>query len=172
MSPSISQSLMRIAILYIAAAILTINADASPLFRQNNHHVAFNLGFVDALQREYVGFGMGYRYFPIDGVEIGMDFDLLLGNNPLIYTVSPEIRYVFYPLKTFVPYVGAYYQYNYINNMENRGGLGARAGFYTPLGPQVYIAYGVSLGELTQCNDTEYGDCSPARIELSIALSF
>ncbi|WP_455210396.1 hypothetical protein [Kaarinaea lacus] len=139
---------------------------------QNTQHVSFNLGFSDSLNKDYVGFGVGYRYFPLDGVEVDLDFDLLLGNEPIIYRVSPGIRYVFYPLQTFIPYVGTFYQYSYIVNMENKGGLGARAGFYTPLGHRTYISYGVSVGELRQCEKAVYGDCSIVQAEFSFSLVF
>jgi hypothetical protein len=153
-------------------AVLSYKADATSLFVQNSQHVSFNLGVSDSLNKDYVGFGIGYRYFPADGVELGLDFDLLLGDDPIIYRVSPEVRYVFYSLNTFIPYVGVYYQYNYIVDMENKGGFGARAGFYTPLRANTYIGYGVSAGKLQQCDKTVYSDCSTTQIELSFSLKF
>jgi hypothetical protein len=119
-----------------------------------------------------VGFGVGYRYFPVNGIELGLDFDLLLGNDPIIYRVSPEIRYVFYPFKTFIPYVGTFYQYHYIVDLENKGGFGARVGFYTPVGANTYIGYGVSVGELQQCDKAVYGKCSSSQLEFSYSLRF
>jgi hypothetical protein len=153
-------------------ATLSCNVNASSFFMQNTQHLSFNLSFSDSLKRDYVGFGLGYRYFPLDGLEVGLDFDLLLGNEPIIYRVSPEIRYVFYPLKTFIPYVGVFYQYNYIVNMENKGGLGARAGFYTPVGDNSYVGYGLSAGELRQCDKMVYGECSTIQVEFNFSLVF
>ncbi|KPJ88351.1 MAG: hypothetical protein AMJ53_16970 [Gammaproteobacteria bacterium SG8_11] len=153
-------------------AVVCSLASATPPFAKNSQHVSFNLGFSDSLNKDYVGFGLGYRYFLLDGFNVGLDFDLLLGDNPIIYRVSPEIRYVFYPLKTFIPYVGAFYQYNYIVDMENKGGFGARAGLYTPLWSQTYVGYGLSLGELRQCETEQYGKCSTAQIELNLSLQF
>ena len=160
--------------LMITASLLALSchATASELFTKNGQHLSFNLDMSDSLNKEYVGFGVGYRYFPADGIELGLDFDLLLGNDPIIYRVSPEIRYVFYPFKIFIPYVGAFYQYHYIVNMEDKGGFGARAGFYTPVGANTYIGYGVSLGELLQCDKKGYGKCSTTQLEFSYSLRF
>ena len=160
--------------LTIAAIFLAMscNAPASTLFTQNSQHLSFNLGFSDSLNKDYVGFGVGYRYFPADGTELGLDFDLLLGNDPIIYRVSPEIRYVIHSFKTFIPYVGAFYQYHYIVNLENKGGFGARAGFYTPVGANTYIGYGVNVGELRQCDKAVYGKCSNRQLEFSYSLRF
>jgi hypothetical protein len=148
------------------------SAGANSLFKQNSQHLAFNLGFSDSLNKDYVGFGVAYRYFPFTGVDVGVDFDLLLGNNPIIYRVSPEIRYVFQSLETFIPYVGAFYQYNYIVDLENLGGFGARAGLYTPISPTSYLGYGLSWGELRQCNKAIYGECSNRQIEINFSLRF
>ncbi len=171
MSTLHTRSLTNVAAAGILAA-LSYNSNANSLFMQNTQHLSFNLGFSDSLNKDYVGFGVGYRYFPLDGVELGLDFDLLLGNDPIIYRVSPEIRYVFYPMKTFIPYVGALYQYNYIVNFENKGGFGARAGFYTPFGDRTYIGYGLSVGELRQCEKSVYGDCSTIQAEFLLSLRF
>jgi len=165
------QSWIRIALGGVLA-VLSCHAHANSYFMQHTQHLSFNLGFSDSLSKDYVGFGVGYRYFPFDGVEVGLDFDLLLGNEPIIYRVSPEVSYVFYSLKTFVPYVGAFYEYNYIVNMENKGGFGARAGFYTPVGNRSYIGYGLSAGELRQCEKAIYGDCSVIQAEFKFSLIF
>lgn len=147
-------------------------ASSKLLFSQNSHYLSFNLGSSESLDKEYVNFGVGYRYFPMDGVDVGLDFDLLLGNNPIIYRVSPEVRYVFHKLKIFIPYVGGFYQYNYIVDLVNRGGFGVRAGFYTPLWPNTFVGYGLSWGELGQCDKSVYGECSTSQLELAFSLRF
>lgn len=162
-------------LIHIAAAVigcLSCQVSASALFNQNTQHISGNLGWSDYLDNDYVDFGMGYRYFPWDGLEVGLDFDLLLGNTPIIYRVSPEIRYVFHGLKTFIPYVGVFYQYNYIVDLENLDGLGARAGLYTPLGDRTYIGYGFSRGQLRRCDTAIYSACSTTTVELNISLVF
>jgi hypothetical protein len=164
----------RVSIILAAAVFATGSCHASPnsLFKENSHYLSFNLGSSDSLNKDYVGFGVGYRYFPMDGIDVGLDFDLLLGNNPIIYRVSPEVRYVFHKLKKFIPYVGGFYQYNYIVDLENRGGFGVRAGLYTPLWSNTYIGYGLSWGELGQCDKSVYGECSTSQLELAFSLHF
>ena len=165
------RSLMSVVLGGVFAA-MSFNACANSFFKKHTQHISFNLSFSDSLNKDYVGFGVGYRYFPFEGVDVGLDFDLLLGNEPIIYRVSPEIRYVFYTLQTFIPYVGGFYQYNYIVNIENKGGFGARAGFYTPLSDHTYIGYGLSAGELRQCEKAVYGKCTTVQAEFSFSLLF
>lgn len=156
----------------LASALGCPTVCAKSLFNQHSQHASFNLDFSNMLNKDYVGFGVGYSYFPLDGLETGLDFDLLLGSNPIVYKVSPQVRYVFHQFQTFIPYIGAFYHYNFIDNLDNRGGFGFRAGLNTQLWENAFIGYGVSFANLNQCDKNVYGACSEEKIELKFTLRY
>lgn len=138
-------------------------------FLQGNKLLSINSGIGRSLDTEYLVFGLGFGYYVADGLELGLDFDLWLGNNPLIYKVEPEVRYVFRQLDTFVPYLGVFYQQNFIEGMDSRGALGFRAGLYTPIGDNFILGYGASFSSLGDCDENIYGSCSSEQIELTFS---
>jgi hypothetical protein len=142
------------------------------MFSEKAKHVAYNLGFGDSLGGDYFTTGVGFRYFAWTGVEVDVDFDLWLGDTPLNYNVSTGLRYVFHQYRTFIPYVGAYAGYHYIESMPNLSEIGARAGLYTALGNRSLIGYGLAFGTLNDCETTTYMDCSVTKLEFTFSLPF
>jgi hypothetical protein len=117
-----------------------------------------------------VGGGLGY--FPLAGLEIGVDGEVWLGEDPSVYKVSPGARYVLQGLGAFYPYVGGFYRQTFYEGADDVGSYGARYGVYMPLGPNTYAGVGGVYEKELNCEKTVGNDCATSYPEISVSVSF
>ncbi|WP_455207032.1 hypothetical protein [Kaarinaea lacus] len=157
--------ILTISMMFSAAAI------ASP-FDKGSSSVAFTLGSGSAFADNYIILGLGYNYYLVNGLKLGIQFDLWLDGDPSIYQVTPEIGYVFHMVPKVKPYVGAFYRRNYIEGFDDLDALGYRAGIYFVPGGGTYIGIGGAYSKYQDCQETIYSDCSTTYTELTFMFSF
>ena len=97
-------------------------------------HVSVNLLVTEqtAFDTTRVGFGAGFGYFVLDGVELGASALHVFGNGPSLDEVSPSLRYTAQPLVgswPVIPYVGAFYNHWFVGGgFSDVDAVGGRAG--------------------------------------------
>jgi len=141
-------------------------------FDTGDSSVAFTLGSGSAFNDNYIILGLGYNYYLVNGLNLGIQFNLWLDGDPSIYQVTPEVNYVFYKVSKVKPYVGAFYRRNYIEGYDDLDAWGYRAGIYIVAGGGSYFGIGGAYSELQDCNESIYSDCSTTYTELTFLLSF
>ena len=122
--------------------------------------------------KTYTVVGAGVGYFPIGGLEIGLDGEVWLGQDPSIYKVSPGLRYVVQGLGVVYPYAGGFYRRTFYEGANDVGSYGARYGVYMPLGPNTYAGVGGVYEKRLNCEETLTDDCASSYPEISVSFSF
>ncbi|WP_455223219.1 hypothetical protein [Kaarinaea lacus] len=145
---------------------------ASP-FDKGQSSVVAHLGSGSAFRDNYIILGLGYGYYLVNGLKLGIQFDLWLDGDPSIYQFTPEIGYVFHQVKVVKPYVGAFYRRSYIEGFDDLSAIGYRGGVYfVPGGGNTYIGIGGAYSKYQDCEETIYSDCSTTYTELTFMFSF
>jgi hypothetical protein len=129
-------------------------------------------GAAGALDQTYALLGIGAGYFIANGLEVGVDGEGWFGNDPTIYKVTPQIRYVLYRMERLNPYVGAFYRRTMYEGITDLDSYGARVGAYLPLGGRGYAGFGYVFEKLAECDDRIYSSCSSEYPEISFSIGF
>ena len=149
----------------------SLGASAS-VFDSNRFRGSLNASTTSSGGKTYTVVGAGVGYFPMGGLEIGVDGEMWLGQDPAIYKVSPGVRYVFQGLGTFYPYAGGFYRRTFYEGAADVGSYGARYGVYLPLGPNTYAGVGGVYEKRLNCEETLTDDCASSSPEVSVSVSF
>ena len=89
-------------------------ADPGP-FARGKSRISIGGGTSGQFGNQYIVIGGGFGYFVANGLELGLDLQFFLGEEPQIYTVSPQVRYVFWQADPIRPYVGAFFRHQFID---------------------------------------------------------
>jgi len=166
----------RVGILLILAMILCSSAasaanDAYP-FDRGRSRFSLQIGNTRAFDRSYTSVGLGFGYYVIDGLELGLEGDAWLGNSPDIYRLSPALRYVLYILDPVKPYAGIFYRRTFIEELNDHNEAGGRAGITIVGGPRTNFSVGIVYETRINCDTTVYESCSEAYPEFTFAVMF
>ena len=155
---------------FILLMCLVAPVQADP-FRQGSQSVSVILGSGRAFSDDYLILGLGYGYYVIDGLELGIDAQFWLSGDPSITKVSPQIRYVFTQPKTVKPYLGTFYRRAYIDGLDDLDSFGYRAGLNFMGQGNFYFGAGIVYEEYRDCSETVYSDCSDTYPEIVFSFS-
>ncbi len=112
------------------------------LFEKGRSRIPVSAGAGSAFQSEYVVLGIGAGYYIANGLELGLNGEAWWGNNPNIYTLSPELRYVVYQLERLKPYVGTFYKRTFYEGYSDLDSYGGRVGVFTQMSSNVSLGIG------------------------------
>jgi hypothetical protein len=141
-------------------------------FQQGSQSVSIIAGAGSAYNDDYLILGLGYGYYLVDGLELGIDAQFWLTGDPSITKVSPQIRYVFTQPQTVKPYVGAFYRRIFTDGLDDLDSIGFRAGVnFIGQGNFIFGA-GLVYEEYQDCNETIYNSCSDTYPEILFSFSF
>ena len=125
-----------------------------------------------SLDQNYLILGVGAGYFVAKGLELGLNVDTWLGNDPSIYEVTPVIRYVLDLKKPLYPYVGAFYTRSIYEDLEDLDAAGFRAGVFSSIGPRTLIGLGMVYDRLLDCDEDIYESCTEVYSEAMLSFTF
>ena len=140
-------------------------------FSQGSQSVSVIAGAGSAFNDDYIILGVGYGYYVINGLELGIDAQFWLSGDPSINKLSPQIRYVFTQPKTVKPYVGAFYRRTYIDGLEDLDSIGYRAGLYFMGQGNFFFGVGAVYEEYRDCSETIFSDCTSTYPEILFSFS-
>ena len=153
------------------AIMFSSGVSASP-FDKGRSNLVISAGSGSAFNDDYIILGLGYGYYLLNGLQLGIKFDLWLDGDPSIYQVTPDIQYVFHQVPKVKPYIGAFYTRSYIESFDDLDAFGYRGGLYFLTGARTYIGIGGAYRKYQDCQETTYSDCSTSYTELSFLVSF
>ncbi len=145
-------------------------ATAGP-FSQGSQSLSIVAGSGRAFDEDYLILGLGYGYYVLNGLELGIDAQFWLRGDPSINKLSPQIRYVFTQPERVKPYVGAFYRRTYIDGLEDLDSVGYRAGLNFMGQGNFFFGVGFVYEEYRACSETIFRDCSDTYPEILFSFS-
>jgi hypothetical protein len=118
-------------------------AEVAGSFSQGRSRLSIVGGSGYAFNETYFVLGVGASYYLLDGFNAGLDVEWWSGGDPGIVKVSPSVQYVFYQVPSMAPYLGAFYRRSYVENLQDLGSAGGRAGVYITAGRNTYFGVGM-----------------------------
>jgi len=146
-------------------------------FARGRSRVSLSGGSSGQFGNRYFAIGGGFGYFVANGLELGIDMQVLFGEEPQIYTVSPEIRYVVWQVDPVRPYIGAFLRHQFIDGQVNGvevddiSSAGGRVGVLWTTG-RSYLAGGVAYEKIISCDESQVEFCEEFYPEFGVGLSF
>ena len=159
-----------IACFIIIAGMNTTPVAAGP-FSQGSHAVSVIVGSGSGFGDDYLILGVGYGYYVLKGLELGIDAQFWLSGDPSINKLSPRITYVFTQPERVKPYIGAFYRRTYIDGLDDLDSVGYRAGLNIMGQGNFFFGIGAVYEEYRDCNETIYTDCSNTYPEILFSFS-
>lgn len=143
-------------------------ANAGP-FSKGKVRVGFYAGAGNTYNQTYAIVGAGIGYYLMNGLEVGIDGEGWVLNDPTIWKVTPQVRYVIWQMEPIRPYVGAFWRKTLVTGFPDYDSVGARAGVAYQKGGN-YLAVGAVYEKF---NDYEgLGDDYTIYPEIALWISF
>jgi hypothetical protein len=160
-----------------AATVLWLLTSAAPAqaqsFARGTTSLALMIGAAEQLQRNYTLVSGRAGYYFADDVEASVALDAWFGNDPKIYKLTPELRYVYSAPRAVKPYVAGFVARSfYEGSVADTSSYGARAGAYFPLSRRSFLGLGLVHERFKDCDAQVYGDCRQTFTELSLHFVF
>jgi hypothetical protein len=147
------------------------DAQAGP-FGKGSRRVSLFAGSGRTFDNSYFIIGLGFGYYLLEGLEIGLDGEAWLGDDPDIYKLSPQVKYVLPMQSKIRPYVGAFYGHVFIDEADDLDSIGGRGGICFIQDDSWYIGAGVVYESHLDCDESVYNSCDDIYPEITIAFSF
>jgi len=161
---------------FLAAAILAVllAAPSTPAlaFEQGASSVSIALGAGRQLDRDYTVITGRYGYYFVREFEGSVALEAWRGNDPAIYKIVPELRYVYsraFPIK---PYIAGFVGRTFYQGLSDRNSYGAKLGAYFTLNPNAHLGIGVVYERIESCNADIYRDCRQVYSEIGLHFTF
>lgn len=167
----LSNTVKQVIAFVMAIASVTL-ANPAHALRQGTTNLGFGISSGRALDQTYTVIGMRLGYYVADGLEFAIGGELWRGDDPDIYKISPELRYVWFDLPNIKPYVGAFYARTIYDGLSDRNTYGMKGGVYMRVSPNAHLGAGLVYERIESCDVSVYKDCSELYPELSFNVSF
>jgi hypothetical protein len=158
-----------------AALTLLISSVSMPItagpFSQGSQAVSVILGSGSAFNDDYLILGLGYGYYVINGLELGIDAQFWMSGDPSITKLSPKITYVFTQPERIKPYLGAFYRRTFVDDFDDFDSIGYRAGLNFMGQGNFFFGLGVVYEEYRSCDDNIFSNCSDTYPEILFSFS-
>jgi len=164
----------------IRLAIWLLLAGAAPLalphsalaFDKGTSSIAITVSAGRALDRTYTVIGGRLGHYVADGFELAIGAEFWTDNDPDIFKLTPEARYVWSGMGTIKPYAGGFLSRTMYNGLPDRNTYGARGGAYFQVGPNAHVATGLVYERVESCDSATYRDCDQFYPEIAFNVRF
>jgi len=147
------------------------NIQADP-FERGSLRASIAVGSGEAFENDYTILGLGAGYYLKDGVELGLDGEAWLGNDPDIYKLSPQVKYILPAQSRLRPYVGAFYTHSFIENKDNLNSIGGRGGIYLVQDDRWFVGFGAVYESYLDCDEKILDSCNDFYPEITVSITF
>lgn len=156
----------------LGAALCILMIQPAAAFDKGSSNIGINLGAGRALDRDYTVLGARLGYYLADGFELAFGAEIWRGNDPSIYKLTPEVRYVWYMLSPVQPYAGGFYSRTVYNGLPDRNSYGVKGGAYFPVSHNASLGVGLVHERIESCQTATYRECSQTYPEISFNVRF
>lgn len=161
---------------FTATAASVGTGGVSTVFSKGSTTLGVIAGSGSAFNDSYLILGVGAGYYPVRGLEVGVDVQHWFSGDPSISKISPKITYVFTQPKAVKPYLGAFFRRTFYGDfrgisIDDENSYGYRAGVYFSTDNRVFIGGGIVYEEFIDCN-VVFADCSTTHPEIIITVGF
>ena len=159
--------------LVFLALILTPNpVTAAGPFDRGAMRVNLILSRATALGDDYAVYGVGFGYFVMNGLELGISYETWQGGPLDIDQLTPELRYVFRNQTALQPYVGTFFRRTFISQLEDLDAYGFRLGVFFKTGRRIFFGVGGVYTKYKDCNPDLVVSCDNSYPEFLLAFGF
>lgn len=155
-------------------ATVAVEAQApkgSGLFTKGSKRLSLLVGAGSGAGDEYLILGAGFGYYIVNGLELGVDYEVWLFGDPTLQRLSPGVRYVL-ELGPIKPYVGAFYRHTFISDYRDFDQIGGRLGVYLIPRRGLFAGIGGVYEHLLDCDDDSVVNCDSVYPELTVGFMF
>ena len=163
--------IMLVFLLFAVIPASLLDAQNSP-FEKGSRSVSLGIGSGQMFSNDYLIVGLGVGYYIFNGIEIGLDGEAWLGDDPGIYKLSPQVKYILPMQSRIRPYVGTFYRHVFINHYDDLDSIGGRGGGYFMPDKHWFIGVGGVYESYLNCDDTIYSSCDNIYTEITFSFSF
>ncbi|HEY3495006.1 MAG TPA: hypothetical protein VGK73_09985 [Polyangiaceae bacterium] len=143
------------------------------IFARGSKRLSILLGTGSSVTDTYLILGAGIGYFLVDGLEIGVDYDIWFLADPVLNRLSPETKYVFHMVPVVKPYIGAFYRHTFVADYDDFDYVGGRLGAYIiPSRSRMYVGAGAVYEHELECEDSAFVECDSVYPEIAFGITF
>jgi hypothetical protein len=140
-------------------------------FGKGRTHFFIGGGSGQAFSETYFVLSVGASYYLLDGLGVGLAYEMWTGGDPDMHKITPSVQYVFHQV-ALKPYVGAFYRRTSIEDLPDLDSVGGRAGVYFQAGRNAYIGIGGVYESYLDCNESVFRECHSTYAEVSFTFAF
>jgi len=162
-------------VLALATGMLMLAQPAAAQYDQQSGQTSASLSLATAKQfdRDYTVISGRYGRFFTDSFEASLGLELWRGNDPEIYKIIPELRYVSPTGQTFKPYAALFLTRTfYANTVASHNSFGVRGGMYYVIDRSAYLGLGLAAERLESCDRSVLRDCDYVYPEITLHFRF
>lgn len=150
-----------------------VPADLAGPFSQGRGAIHLWLGTTWYGPRSYLMLGAGFGVHVVNGLELSIDGEAWLFNDPFAATITPGLTYTFYMVPAFTPYFGTFFRHYVIgDNIDDFNSVGFRIGLYlAPYRSRVRFGIGGTYEHTLDCDDRVWS-CDSFYPELNFSVWF
>ena len=161
-----------LAIMLLGTLVNAANAQtAGALFTRGQRVATLRSGVGYAFDNTYLIVGGGLGFYPLDGLNVMLDFEYWGGASPTIYRITPQLNYIFQKVQTVKPYVGTYYRYSSYEGLDDVNSVGLRAGAGVVRG-RTLVGLGVVYDVALDAETSQHEDHSTVYPEVFVSIGF
>ena len=161
-----------LAIAMTFAALLIPQLARAQAFDQGSSSISISLGAGKQLDQDYTVLAGRYGYYFVREFEGSLTIEAWRGNDPAIYKIVPELRYVYARMFPIKPYVGLFISRTLYQGLTDRNTYGAKIGAYFTLNPNAHLAIGAVTERIESCDTSVYRDCRQVYPEVGLHFTF
>lgn len=158
-------------ILFVATLLLSSATAYAGPFNRGSLGLGIVIGQGQAFNDTYDIYGVGLGYYLVDGLELGLDYEVWSGGSPGIRQYSPKLNYVFSPNSEVSLFVGGFYRLTKIDGLADDKAIGGRLGLYMQSSKKMFIGFDVAYIEYQDCVETPTNTCSDTYPEFTVGFS-
>jgi hypothetical protein len=156
----------------VLAALLLPQLARAQAFDQGSTSISISLGAGKQLDQDYTVLAGRYGYYFVREFEGSVTVEAWRGNDPAIYKIVPELRYVYARVFPIKPYIGMFVSRTLYQGLTDRNTYGAKIGAYFTLNPNAHLAIGAVYERVESCNASVYRDCRQVYPEIGLHFTF
>ncbi len=150
------------------AGALFAPAALAQSFEEGSHAASLVIGAGRQLERDYTVVGGRLGTYFVRDFEASVAFESWRGNDPSIFKITPELRYVYSRRLSIKPYVGIFVSRSFISHLPDTNTYGMKGGAYFTLNPGAYFGIGAVCERIESCKRSDYGTCSETYPEVTL----